>query len=112
MYDDDDKNAPLFWLKQALCHLDEDYVYDFGDPWNCLEDWFHVAEPSRKVLEHIVLDVDRLFDTEPDHTARAAHFGRYGWNAPDFDVFLRDLQRRAQQELDGSPVPMRDPIYG
>ena len=69
-YDD----APLFWLKQAIGQLDQDWTDDYTDAYEALESWFVEAAPNEEVLHRITHDVDQLFADEPDEAARMAHF--------------------------------------
>ena len=104
-YDDE----PLFWLKQAFGQLDQDWQYDYADPYEALEAWFSEGAPGPEILNAIVRDVDQLFADEPDTAARLAHFPHIGWRLETFDDFLRALGHRAETGLSGNPEPLRAP---
>jgi hypothetical protein len=104
-YDD----APLFWIKQAMGQLDQDWSDFYDNAYGALEGWFIEAAPSERVLGRIVAEVDALFADEPDTAARLAHFPHIGFRLETFDPFLRAIQRRAADALAGTVTPMREP---
>src|SRR3954462_12984683 len=90
-YDD----APLYYLKQAIGFLDQDWRDEYANAYEALEGWFALAEPNHEVHEMLVRDIDQLFADEPDAASRAAHFPHNHWDLEMFDEFLRAIRKRA-----------------
>ena len=101
---------PGFILDQALgCALHQDYLIDFDDAYDALEDWFVQVDGAEVILTALIRDLDLLFADEPDAAARLAHFPEIGWRVETFDDFLSALRRRAETGLAGNPEPMLPP---
>ena len=97
-------------LDQAIgIALNQDWTYDFSNPYEAVEAWFRRDGRWPENLELVIADIDRLFATTPDAEARLAPWVGTGLRVDEIDAFLGAMRKRAVDGLAGDPEPMRQP---